>query len=127
MFLQSIGLLPDNIIILSTSREKAELSVSDKLKKNFPNAPNINAMTKESVDQYDLNIKSVRAIFQGFFSEINAENKTQEATIEELAKILKFKKHTSGARKPPRLLLLGPPCIIIFIKIIFNIIRFKEI
>jgi hypothetical protein len=92
MFLQSIGLLPDNIIILSTSRDKAEHSICEKLKKSFPNAPNLDMMTKESVDQYDLNIKAVRSIFQGFFSEINTEKKTQESTIEELAvlKIIKY-------------------------------------
>jgi hypothetical protein len=92
MFLQSIGLLPDNIIILSTSREKAEQSVCEKLKKNFPTAPNLDQMTKDSVDQYDLNIKAVRSIFQGFYSEINAEKKTNESTIEELAVLYyKFK------------------------------------
>jgi hypothetical protein len=85
MFLQSIGLLPDNIIILSTSREKAEQSIHEKLEKCFPNAPNHDKMTKESVDQYDLNIKAVRSIFQGFFSEINTERRTPESTIEELA------------------------------------------
>lgn len=87
MFLQSIGLLPDNIIILSNSRDRAENRIAEKLKKNFPDAPNNNlsTMVKESLDQYDLNIKSVRAIFQGFFSEISAENKSKESIIEELA------------------------------------------
>ncbi len=85
MFLQSIGLLPDNIIILSSSREKAEESISNKLKKNFPSASNIDQMTKEAVDQYDLNIKSVRAIFQGFYSELNVEKKSKDSSLEELA------------------------------------------
>jgi len=84
MFLQSIGLLPDNIIILSTSRDMSEKSVTERLKKNFPQEK-ITAMTKDSVDQYDLNIKAVRSIFQGFFSEIDVENKTPDSTIEEIA------------------------------------------
>ena len=85
MFLQSIGLLPDNIIILSNSRENSEIRASEKLKKNFGNVPNIQQMATDSLDQYDLNIKSVRSIFEGFFSEINAENKGKESIIEELA------------------------------------------
>ena len=35
IFLQSIGLLPDNIIILTTSREKAEEKIYEKLKERF--------------------------------------------------------------------------------------------
>ncbi len=31
MYLQSVGLLPDNVIILSTSRDKSEARKSEKL------------------------------------------------------------------------------------------------
>ena len=39
IFLQSIGLLPDNIIILTTTREKAESQIFDKLREKFPKPP----------------------------------------------------------------------------------------
>ena len=85
MFLQSIGLLPDNIIILSTSREKSEQRITEKLKITDPNSQELAKMTKDAIDQYDLNIKSVRNIFKGFFSEIDHQEKSKELILEELA------------------------------------------
>ena len=82
MFLQSIGLLPDNIIILSSSRDKVEKRVADKLKANLGNPTNVDQLVKESVDQYELNLDSVRAIYKGFFSELKSQGK--DASIEEI-------------------------------------------
>jgi hypothetical protein len=115
MFLQSIGLLPDNIVILSSSRDRTEKRILEKLKILDPHSKSLPLMVKESVDQYDLNIKAVRAIFNGFYSELNADEKSKELILEDLAKILKFKNRTSSARKPPRILLLGPPCRFLFL------------
>ena len=92
IFLQSIGLLPDNIIILTTSREKAEEQIFQKLKERYSpqneeqkeehsvesesNQNNcktdeqLKEMAKISMEQSEMNISAVKDVFSGFYCEI---------------------------------------------------------
>lgn len=85
MFLQSVGLLPDNIIVITNTREEVEKRVSTKLKE-LGNNQNIPQLTKEAVDQYELNLDSVRSMFKGFLSEIKFD--TEQTTMEEVLVII---------------------------------------
>ena len=139
IFLQSIGLLPDNVIILTASREKAEEGVFNKLRGKYPNTqvteggekseennespkntepdPNsksdeqIKELAKNSVDECELNIRAVEDVFQGFFCELPVDQfESQNEVVDELSKLLKFKEKTNAARKPPKIILVAPPC-----------------
>ena len=141
IFLQSIGLLPDNVIILTTSREKAEEQVYTKLREKLPkpsekkeegkekepqensvesesNQNNyktdeqIKIMAKISVEETDMNIRAVEDVFSGFYCEIPVD-KYEEGSqvVQEVVKLLKFKNKTNAARRPPRILLATPPCL----------------
>ena len=82
VFLQSIGLLLDNIIILTTTKE------------------------------IDMNIRAVEDIFAGFYCEIPVDKYSKDIDIiDELTKLLRFKNKTNAARRPPRIILSTPPCI----------------
>ncbi len=83
MFLQSVGLLPDNVLILSTSREKSEERVKDKLSQL--NHLNINSIIKQSIDESELNLSAVREIYKGFYCEINCLGKKNADVIDEIA------------------------------------------
>ena len=108
MFLQSVGILPDNVTILTTSEDKISQRLSEKLTKNFkPEQTSI--YTDNALKDYHLNIKAVKDIFPNF-SCIETENKNLSNIIEDLSRIIKLKNKTYGARRPPRILLLGPPC-----------------
>ena len=136
IFLQNIGLLPDNIIILTTSREKAEQSIFEKLRERFPappekndeqqqehseeSAPNQNnyktdeqlkQMAKISMEETEMNIRAVEDVFSGFCCTIPVDKYNDvEDVVNELAKLLDFKKKTNAARRPPRIILSTPPC-----------------
>lgn len=89
MFLQSIGLIPDNLIVLSNDRANQEKGIENKLVSNQGiNMPNLKQAIKESVDQYELNIQAVKHIFKGFYSEINASNMEEVPIIEELTVLI---------------------------------------
>ena len=141
IFLQSIGLLPDNIIILTTTREKAEEQIYTKLRERIPKPPEKNEEEKEkepqehsvdsdsnqnnfktdeqirqfakiSVEETDMNIRAVEDVFSGFYCEIPVDKYEEDnAVVDELAKLLKFKKKTNAARRPPRIILATPPCL----------------
>ena len=133
IFLQSIGLLPDNIIVLKTSREKSEESIMEKLKERFSpenkedqpqehsaeSESNTNGhksdeqlkeMAKISMEESEMNISAVEDVFSGFYCEIPVDKYSDEDEIvNELANLLKFKNKTNAARKPPRIVLTTPP------------------
>ena len=142
IFLQSIGLLPDNIIILTTTREKAEEQIYAKLRDRLPKPPEkneeenkekepqensvesdsnqnnyktddqIKQMAKISVEETDMNIRAVEDVFSGFYVEIPVDKYEEDIeVVEELAKLLNFKNKTNAARRPPRIILAGPPCL----------------
>ena len=141
IFLQSIGLLPDNVIILTTTREKAESQIFDKLREKLPKPPEkneeegekkpeepsvdsdsnhnnyktdeqIKEMAKISVEETDMNIRAVEDIFSGFYCEIPVDKFNEDIeVVDELAKLLKFKNKTNAARRPPRIILATPPCL----------------
>ena len=114
IFLQSVGLLPDNIIILKTTREKAEERVAQKLKeKEFvqdKTEDEIKQLAKNSIDEAELNIRAVEDVYKGFFCELPVNKfESKEEVVDELAKLLKFKAKTNANRRPPRIILAAPP------------------
>ena len=118
IFLQSSGLLPDNIIVLTTSKEKSEEAVFERIKENFENSgkqkneTEIKSLAKISVAESDLNLKTLKEIFGGFYYEIDVNNFEQEAeVVDNLANLLKFKHKTNEARKSPHIMLIAPPCL----------------
>lgn len=87
MFLQTIGLMPDNIICLESNRNKVEERILEKLKQNHSKdaAYNFQGSVKESVDESELNLKAVKEVFNGFYSEIPTSNRSKSDLIDEIA------------------------------------------
>ena len=73
--------------------------------------PEIKELAKNSVDESELNIRAVEDVFQGFFCELPVDQfESQNEVVDELSKLLKFKEKTNAARKPPKIILVAPPC-----------------
>lgn len=113
IFLQSVGLLPDNVIILTTTREKAEAKVFNKLKEKGvlkKSDEELKVLAKNSIDEAELNIRAVEDVFAGFYCELPVERfETPNEVVDELAKLSKFRAKTNAARRPPRIILAAPP------------------
>ena len=118
IFLQSLGLLPDQIIVLTTDKQKSEEALFDIIKDNLENngeqrtEEQIKSLAKISVNETELNLNSLEEIFRGFYCEINVDSFEQESeVVDKLANLLRFKQKTSDARKPPHIMLIAPPCL----------------
>ena len=88
MFLQSVGLIPDNMIFISSTRELSEESIKERVKNEKLSQNELIALIKESADQSDLNLSALKDIYKGFYSEIKKETKEkkeQEVIIEDIA------------------------------------------
>ena len=65
IFLQSSGLLPDNIIVLKTSKQNSENAVFEKISENFENngvkkdENEIKSLAKISVTESEINLKTI--------------------------------------------------------------------
>lgn len=77
MFLQSIGIIPDNLIVLRGSDESVKKRLNEKV--NNSNQANI------SYDDLLLNLESVKEVYKGYFAEIRTETKTKSSVIDDLA------------------------------------------
>ena len=97
IFLQQIGLLPDNVIVLTTTSEKAKEQIFNKLREKIPKPPEKNEdgtvpagehdpsvdsesnqnncksdeqiweLAKICVEESDMNIRAVKYVFSGFY------------------------------------------------------------
>ena len=117
IFLQSFGLLPDNVILLKTSKEKSLESIEEKIKNNFENdgiektEEEIKNLSAISYDESDINLKALKDIFNGYYQEVDVDKFEQQFDIvDTLANLLKYKIKSSEARNPPRIMLIIPPC-----------------
>lgn len=118
IFLQSLGLLPDHIIVLTTDKQKSEEALFDIIKDNLENngeqrtEGQIKSLAKISVNETELNLNSLEEIFRGFYYEINVDSFEQESeVVDKLTNLLKFKQKSSDSRKPPHIMLIAPPCL----------------
>ena len=76
------------------------------------NENDIKSLAKISFTESEINLKSIKDIFGGFYYEINVDQFEQESeVIENLLSLLKFKQKTNEARKPPHIILITPPCL----------------
>ena len=117
IFLQSFGLLPDNVILLKTSKEKSLESIEEKIRTNLDNEriektdEEIKHLANISLDESNINLCALKDIFKGFYQEINVDEFEQDIEIvDNLSNLLKYKIRTNEARNPPRIVLIIPPC-----------------
>ena len=64
-------------------------------------------IAKDAITEYRVNIQGVKEQFNGSIIEVDA-NKPEQKTLEEIARILCLKE-SSAPRKPPKIILMGPP------------------
>jgi thiamine biosynthesis lipoprotein ApbE len=84
MFLVSVGLLPDNLFVLSTEESKMRERLSEKYRSMNGNTEPSEQLIKHSIDECQLNLKAVEEVFKGHYSDINTFNKKKSDIIEEI-------------------------------------------
>lgn len=110
MFLKSVGILPDNVILMTTDDVRIKSRLSEKIPISQEKPLQHPKQVNDSFDEYDLNIKGCKEVFPNHFS-VNVDDTKQMSTIiDDLSRVLKLKNKSLSSRKPPRVILLGPPC-----------------
>lgn len=71
--------------------------------------PELEDVANQAYEEYDLHIKGVKSAFKGFIYEYNAIDKAQNDVANDLARMLRIRYRSNAPRRPPRVILLGPP------------------
>jgi adenylate kinase len=71
--------------------------------------PELEEVASQALEEYDLHIKGVKTAFKGFIFEYNAVDKAQNDVANDLARMLRLRFRSNAPRRPPRVILLGPP------------------
>lgn len=109
--LQKLGIFPDKFILLDV----AESISIDKVKRNLKSEDEIIHFLEEDVEQiaenalteYRLQIQGVKEACKGQIIELDG-NSPEGVILEEIVRILKLNR-SKGPRRPPRIILMGPP------------------
>mmetsp|Transcript_22934 Transcript_22934/g.17382 ORF Transcript_22934/g.17382 Transcript_22934/m.17382 type:complete len:219 (+) Transcript_22934:358-1014(+) len=106
-----MGNIPDKFILLNI---KSNVTV-EKLKRNLTSEEQVIHYLPEQIDmlarnaltEYKINIEGVKEVCKGQIVEMDG-NKAEAIVLEDIARMLKLNK-SNGPRRPPRVVLLGPP------------------
>ena len=109
--LQKLGVVPDKIILLDV---QPSFTVA-RIKNNMLAAnstlygPELDEVADQGVEEYKLHIKGVKSAFQGFIYDYESCDKEQNEVANDLARMLRIRYKNDAPRRPPRVILLGPP------------------
>ena len=109
--LQKIGVIPDRFILLKV---KPSASIA-RIKNNLISVnqslygPELEELASQCLQEYELNMRGVRDAFNQFIYEFDAQDKAQNDVSQDLAKMLKLRFKSNAPRRPPRVILVGPP------------------
>jgi adenylate kinase len=109
--MQQLGVIPDKIIHMQVGAPVTVMRVKNNLlAANSPlYGPELDEVAMQAVEEYGLHMKGVQAAFKGFVYDYQADEKDQNEVANDLARMLRIRYKNDAPRRPPRVILLGPP------------------
>ena len=109
--LQNMKIIPDKIFLLNMENHILNERLNNKLfmgvGAQFQSPEEMKMISRNAITEYQVNLKGVKDQFMGSITEVDS-NKPEQQILEEFARIL-FLKDSSAPRKPPKIILMGPP------------------
>lgn len=109
--LQNMKIIPDKIFLLNMETNILNERLNNKLfmgvGAQFQTPEEMKIISRNAITEYHVNLKGVKDQYMGSITEVDS-NKPEQQILEEFARIL-FLKESSAPRKPPKIILMGPP------------------
>ena len=111
--LQQWKIIPDKFFMLNIADNVAFENLKRKLiqggrdSAQYNNETELNVIAQNAVTEYRVNIKGVKEQFMGRIYEIDG-NKSKRMIVEDMARIGNLK-DSNAPRKPPKIIMMGPP------------------
>mmetsp|Transcript_20836 Transcript_20836/g.25529 ORF Transcript_20836/g.25529 Transcript_20836/m.25529 type:complete len:240 (-) Transcript_20836:589-1308(-) len=109
--LQRMGIIPDKFIDLQI-RKHTSLA---RIKQNLVAASQdiygdmADEVAERIYEEYEINMKAVTETFNQFIYEADCTEKAQNEVANDLARMLRIRHRNNAPRRPPKVLIIGPP------------------
>ena len=109
--LQRLKVVPDKFIHLNIRPEASLQKIKQRAYEHNPQlyGDDLDAVAMEIYSDYDMNINGVRSVFKQFIYEYSCSDVTESDVTKDLATMLRLRFKSDAPRRPPRVILLGPP------------------
>jgi len=106
-----MGITPDKIILMGVKHQTTSMRIKNNLlSANSPlYGPELDEVAEKAIEEYKLHIAGLKKAFAGFVYEYDAIDKDQNEVANDLARMLRIRYKNDAPRRPPRVILLGPP------------------
>lgn len=106
-----MGILPDKFILLRVKQSAAIARMKNNLISVNQSlyGQELEDLAAQNYQEYELHMKGVKEAFNQFIFEHVAEDKTQADVTAELKKMLELRFKQEAPKRPPRILVMGPP------------------
>jgi 2-phosphoglycerate kinase len=95
---------------LNASKEtQIEKIKQNLLQQSHRPGPETDAIAASAQQEYELNMKGAKSAFHNFIYEYDTTGKTQSDIANDLARMMRIRFKSNAPRRPPRIILLGPP------------------
>ena len=71
--------------------------------------PELDEIALKMWEEYDMNMNAVNSTFNQFIYQYDAGDKAQNDVANDLARMLRIKYRNNAPRRPPKVMLIGPP------------------
>lgn len=109
--LQNMKIIPDKIFMLNAESNVIMDRLNNKLflgvGAQFQTPAEMNVIARNSICEYQVNLKGVKDQYNGSITEVDCTQPEQKI-LEEIAHCLNLKE-SSAPRRPPKIILMGPP------------------
>jgi adenylate kinase family enzyme len=104
-------IIPDKVFFLNMADQVLFERINQKLflgvGAQYESAQDMHQLSRNALTEFRVNLQGVKDQLQGSIIEIDS-NKQEQKILEEIARIL-FLNESSAPRKPPKIILMGPP------------------
>ena len=106
-----MGIIPDKFMLLKIKPQASIARIKNNLLQIAPSlyGAELEEKAANSLMEYDVNLVGVKEAFNQFIYEYDAQEKAQTDVVTELNRLLELRCKSGAPRRPPRVVLTGPP------------------
>lgn len=111
MSLQRLKVIPDKFIKLETRAEQSMAKIKQRVYERNPQlyGDDLDDITVQCFNEQDIAYKAVDDSFKQFIFKFETTDMANVDIVKHLSKMLKLRYKSDAPRRPPRVILLGPP------------------
>lgn len=109
--LQKMGIIPDKFMLLNIKPQASVARIKNNLLQITPSlyGAELEDHANNSLQEYDVHLAGVKEAFNQFIFEYDAQERPQTDVVTDLNRLLELRCKSGAPRRPPRIILAGPP------------------